>query len=248
MSFIFPEDRFDPATASRKTRLQRRILDLMDQGGRWHIGGMFFLIDDLDCFGSQHYLSDTIPELARLGACGVVLAALPLHGRAVSVGKIGVGDARDLAVILGEDRALLESLGSRPDREPTAEGVLDRFEHWCNETNSISMAITETGGSCVGTISLSHIDLESSSAGIGYWITSTRWRQGLCSEAFDLVLSVARKLGLREVHANIETANVASRRIWLRRGAREEAVSEGKARYTILFDMSDRTDVPLGTA
>ena len=60
LSFIFPEDRFDPATASRRTRLQRGILDLLNRGERWHLGGMFYLLDDLDHFGSQHYLKESI--------------------------------------------------------------------------------------------------------------------------------------------------------------------------------------------
>ncbi len=162
---------------------------------------------------------------------------LPLHGRAISLEKIRMEHACDLAVILAEDQALRRSLGSAVNEEPTGESVLHRFGQWCKETNSISMAITNTQGSCVGTISLSHIDLESGSAGIGCWIASSQWGRGFCSEAFDLVLSLARKLGLREVHAKIQTSNAASRRIWVKRGAREGAVSDHKAKHTIVLDM-----------
>ena len=85
-----------------------------------------------------------------------------------------------------------------------------------SETNSISFAITDTYGACVETISLSHVDRDAGTAGIGYWITSSRWGEGIGSEAFDLVLSFARQAGLREVSARIEVGNVASRRIWAR--------------------------------
>lgn len=54
-SFIFPEDRFSLETATGDTRLQRAITDLLNSGGKWRIGEMFFLADDLDKFGTQHY-------------------------------------------------------------------------------------------------------------------------------------------------------------------------------------------------
>ena len=57
LSFIFPEDQFDPPNASRATHLQRAILDFLSAGKRWRIGGMFMLIDDLKNFGSQCYRS-----------------------------------------------------------------------------------------------------------------------------------------------------------------------------------------------
>ena len=161
-----------------------------------------------------------------------------LCGQTVSIEKIGLHHARDLAVILAEDKVLRQPLGGGREGEPTPEGVLESFVQWCRETHSISFAITDRTGACVGTISLSHIDAQDGSAGIGYWITSSGWGQGVCSEAFDLVLSLARKLGLTEVYARIDIGNVASRRIWIRQGAKEELLSEDRARYTILLDVS----------
>lgn len=55
LSYVFPEDQFDPATASRRTSLQRAILDHIQSGKRWRIGGMFLLPADLEHFGTQHY-------------------------------------------------------------------------------------------------------------------------------------------------------------------------------------------------
>ena len=71
LSFVFPEEPFDPATASRRTSLQRAILDFLAAGNRWRSGGMFLLLEHVEHFGRQHYRSHwppkTIPEVARLG-------------------------------------------------------------------------------------------------------------------------------------------------------------------------------------
>ncbi|MCC6442220.1 MAG: DUF5596 domain-containing protein [Armatimonadetes bacterium] len=53
--FIFLKDDFDPVTLPRDTSLQRSVADYLAQGNRWRGGGMFYLTDDLDHFGEQHY-------------------------------------------------------------------------------------------------------------------------------------------------------------------------------------------------
>lgn len=55
LSFIFPDEPFDPDTAKAETHLQRAILDHLHAGRRWHSGGMFMMLDDLKHYGSQHY-------------------------------------------------------------------------------------------------------------------------------------------------------------------------------------------------
>jgi len=65
--FVFLQKPFDPATASRETSLQRAILDYLQAGNIWRAGGMFFILDDLDRFGSQWYRSSySIAGLASL--------------------------------------------------------------------------------------------------------------------------------------------------------------------------------------
>ena len=56
-SFIFPEDEFRLETATQKTRLQRAIVNHLNSGGKWRIGETFFLIDDIEQFGTQYYLN-----------------------------------------------------------------------------------------------------------------------------------------------------------------------------------------------
>lgn len=53
--FVFLQKPFDPATAPRKTSLQRAILSYLQAGNAWYNGGMFFMLDDLDRFGRQWY-------------------------------------------------------------------------------------------------------------------------------------------------------------------------------------------------
>jgi len=59
--FIFDQGDIDPATAPRETSLQRAIVDFIAAGNRWRKGGMFFLTDDLACFGQQYYREHVPP-------------------------------------------------------------------------------------------------------------------------------------------------------------------------------------------
>ena len=60
--FIFLKDDFDPATLPRDTRLRRAVADFLAAGNQWRGGGMFFLTDDLDRFGTQHYRTHWMRE------------------------------------------------------------------------------------------------------------------------------------------------------------------------------------------
>ncbi|MDH7571898.1 MAG: hypothetical protein QHJ73_20145, partial [Armatimonadota bacterium] len=53
--FLFFQDQFDPATAPRETSVQRAVLQFLEAGNIWRGGGMFYLTDDLEHFGTQYY-------------------------------------------------------------------------------------------------------------------------------------------------------------------------------------------------
>jgi hypothetical protein len=55
--FLFFGDAFDPVTAPRDTAMQREVLDFLAAGNTWRAGGMFFLVEHLDRFGTQYYRS-----------------------------------------------------------------------------------------------------------------------------------------------------------------------------------------------
>ncbi len=60
--FIFLTDDVDPRTASRDTSLRRGVADFLATGERWRSGAMFYLLEDLDAFGSQPYRSRWPPK------------------------------------------------------------------------------------------------------------------------------------------------------------------------------------------
>jgi len=150
----------------------------------------------------------------------------------ISIRNIRFEDAEAIATFRVEDTVLHEAAGMRR-HYGSAQEVLDDYARWEKEHNSICMGIVLDGMTTVGTISLSHIDATNRTAGIGYWIGSAYWRRGYCSAAFDLTLRLARRLNIRQVSSKIDTTNQASRRIWLRRGGEEHALSETRIRYTI---------------
>jgi hypothetical protein len=59
--FIFLRDPVDPATAPRDTSLQRGVADFLAAGNTWRGGGMFFMAEHLDHFGTQYYRSHWPP-------------------------------------------------------------------------------------------------------------------------------------------------------------------------------------------
>jgi hypothetical protein len=55
--FIFLQDNVDPATAPRDTSLRRGVADFLQAGHTWRGGGMLFLTEHLEQFGTQYYRS-----------------------------------------------------------------------------------------------------------------------------------------------------------------------------------------------
>src|SRR5205814_8203890 len=60
--FVFLQDDFDPAALPRDTSLRRGVADFLAAGNGWRGGGMFFLTEDLEHFGTQHYRSHWPPD------------------------------------------------------------------------------------------------------------------------------------------------------------------------------------------
>lgn len=59
--FIFLSPSVDPATAPRDTSLRCAVADFLAAGNIWRGGGMFFLTEHLDRFGTQYYRSHWPP-------------------------------------------------------------------------------------------------------------------------------------------------------------------------------------------
>ncbi|MCX7010971.1 MAG: acyltransferase domain-containing protein [Candidatus Sumerlaeota bacterium] len=58
--FIFDRDDVDLKTALRDTSLRRAILDHLGRGGILRNGGMVFLVDDIERFGTQQYRNGSL--------------------------------------------------------------------------------------------------------------------------------------------------------------------------------------------
>ena len=71
LRFIFGRDDIDIATAPRDTSLRRALLDHLQAGGRLINGGMFFLCEDFESFGSQVYQRYWRASAASLDGVGI---------------------------------------------------------------------------------------------------------------------------------------------------------------------------------
>ena len=62
INFVFrkPPEELDLQTAPRQTRLQRIMLERLEQKKPLYAGGMFMLLEDVDRYGSQHYHSASL--------------------------------------------------------------------------------------------------------------------------------------------------------------------------------------------
>jgi len=60
--FFFYQDKFDPKTAPRTSSLQKSMAEHLEAGKDLRLGGMFFLLDDIEHFGTQFYRKNfTLP-------------------------------------------------------------------------------------------------------------------------------------------------------------------------------------------
>jgi len=62
--FVFLLHPVDPTTAPRDTSLRRAVADYLAEGKPWYAGGMFFVVDDLGLYGTQHYRTQW-PDVLR---------------------------------------------------------------------------------------------------------------------------------------------------------------------------------------
>jgi [ribosomal protein S5]-alanine N-acetyltransferase len=150
----------------------------------------------------------------------------------VSIRELAREDGAALATMLNDDAVLRADLDVRSGTPNTAEGVVRDVRKWCQSRRAVSYAIL-AGGVTVGMISLSHVDPESGTGRIGYWVGSRFRKKGYCSRAFDLVLQEARLRGVHTVSASVASTNMASRRVWEKAGGIGTPVSADRTRYEV---------------
>lgn len=159
----------------------------------------------------------------------------------VTLREPGYEEANQLAEMLSKDEVLRADLGMDASNRPTADDVLQELADWCPPRRATTYAIL-TGDRAVGTISLSHRDLDSRSARIGYWVGSRYRCRGYATKAFAAVLAQAASEGIMSVSATVAVDNMPSLRLWARHGSNATTTDEGKIRYKLdLTPTSPRT-------
>ncbi len=123
-----------------------------------------------------------------------------------------IESAHDMVRLFSSDNIVRKELGLEM-KEFSPEEEYKFVSDWCAKTNSEQYVI-RYGNEFAGMISLSHIDKESGTARVGYWIGSKFRNKGVCSEAFRLVLKLAKNEGIKEVRSDIDKDNLYSLRIW----------------------------------
>ena len=157
-----------------------------------------------------------------------------IKGKNVTVRSLRLNDAETLGRLVYTDTALHEwGIGGSLKKIVPASEFLNDTIGWCRRNHAISMAILKNDELAIGLISLSHINEEEKSGGIGYWIGSDYWRKGYGTEAFALVLKLAIEMKLTHVLGTIDKRNEASQRIWQKFGGQVQPKDETNVRYTI---------------
>jgi [ribosomal protein S5]-alanine N-acetyltransferase len=142
----------------------------------------------------------------------------------IEIVRLDLTSANALAELLNHDESLKRALGSK-SIDNNGENFLRRVADWQAKTVSTTFAI-KADSSVVGLISLSHQNRNDNSARIGYWLSSKYWNRGICSIAFDKVITNGRHMGFKTFRAKVPRDNVASLRIWKKRNA--QIVEDGK--------------------
>ena len=164
---------------------------------------------------------------------------LSITGDNISVRIPRLRDCLALDNLLCSDAELIRlGIGANDEPSKTGKSFRDDTEAWCVRTNSVSLAVVDRDDRAFGLISLSHIDDSQRTGGIGYWIGSDYWGQGYGTEAFTLVLSLARKLGITSVSGTINKNNTTSIRLWSRHNATIADLPDDRVKCTINLETS----------
>ncbi|WP_291579872.1 GNAT family N-acetyltransferase [Clostridium sp. UBA6640] len=152
----------------------------------------------------------------------------------ISIKNINDDYAIQLVDILNNDHRLKNALNSEGSKISKLE-FIDYNNQWCNKNNAEIFAIV-LNDIAIGTISLSHQNIKEQKAQIGYWIGSKYWGNGYTSCAFSQVLNLAGEKGIKYISATIKDDNIASKKIWVKNGAKIETKDK---KLNVLLTLDD---------
>lgn len=130
----------------------------------------------------------------------------------ISLEPFDLQSAEEMVSLFSSDEILRKELGLNTT-EFSAEDEFEFVMDWSRKKNAEQFAI-RYGDELAGMISLSHIDLENKSARTGYWIGSEFRNKRICTEAFRLILGLAKSKGIEVLESDIDKDNISSLKIW----------------------------------
>jgi ribosomal-protein-serine acetyltransferase len=114
-------------------------------------------------------------------------------------------------------------------RDETAGFIKLTGEAWADHSHYPFAILAVTGGAFLGGIAINHIAKPNRLANVGYWVRTSRTRQGIASAAVRLVSRYAfSTLGLTRLEIACIPTNISSRRVAERVGAKFEAVARNR--------------------
>lgn len=129
-----------------------------------------------------------------------------------SVYDLNLRQVNQLVRILNNDEKLNQSLGKQGKKMTLAQ-FKNKNVSW-QKNNQAQMFAIMLKNRAIGMISLSHINLKTKKANIGYWLASKYWGKGITTRAFEQILEIARKNKLKYLSCTVHKDNKASLAIW----------------------------------
>ncbi len=139
--------------------------------------------------------------------------------------------SEQLVWFLNHDACLTAALGTNNPAKISKQDFIGINKKWSFEKCADLFAIV-LEEKAIGMIALSHQDVVSHTARIGYWLGSGYWNRGYTTKAFQLILDLAKRKNLQYVRSTVKKDDIASRKIWARYGA-QSVLEEHKYSFAI---------------
>ncbi len=133
--------------------------------------------------------------------------------RIKSVHDLNARQVNQFVSILNTDEKLDQSLGGE-GKKITAQEFKTKNIVWA-KNNRAQIFTIMLKSRAIGMISLSHINLGTKKANVGYWLASKYWGMGITTQAFKQILEIAKNSNLKYLSCTIHKDNKASLGIWL---------------------------------
>jgi len=127
-------------------------------------------------------------------------------------------DYDKIAKLINSDLTLQKEFGFQPESIPTGSQLEKDFQAWC-KSHSARMFVVYKSALFMGLFTVSRLDSVSKSARLGYWIGSQFRHKGYGALIFKMMLTQLASMGITELRASVNPANIPSRKLWEKNGA-----------------------------